>query len=105
MKRTLFFLIAALITASASAYELKRVSVHDPSIVWEPTSSTYYIFGSHRAVAKTTDLMSWSTVNPVVRVGWSMILHSMPSRGRNVEAPAMISQEIFGHLMLSTTKP
>lgn len=66
MKRTLFFLIAALITASASAYELKRVSVHDPSIVWEPTSSTYYIFGSHRAVAKTTDLMSWSTVNPVV---------------------------------------
>ena len=66
MKRTLFFLIVALITASASAYELKRVSVHDPSIVWEPTSSTYYIFGSHRAVAKTTDLMSWSTVNPVV---------------------------------------
>ena len=66
MKRTLFFLITALITASASAYELKRVSVHDPSIVWEPTSSTYYIFGSHRAVAKTTDLMSWSTVNPVV---------------------------------------
>ena len=66
MKRTLFFLIAALITASVSAYELKRVSVHDPSIVWEPTSSTYYIFGSHRAVAKTTDLMSWSTVNPVV---------------------------------------
>lgn len=66
MKRTLFFLIAALITSSASAYELKRVSVHDPSIVWEPTSSTYYIFGSHRAVAKTTDLMSWSTVNPVV---------------------------------------
>ena len=66
MKRTLFFLIAALITASASAYELKRVSVHDPSIVWEPTSSNYYIFGSHRAVAKTTDLMSWSTVNPVV---------------------------------------
>lgn len=66
MKRTLFFLIAALITTSASAYELKRVSVHDPSIVWEPTSSTYYIFGSHRAVAKTTDLMSWSTVNPVV---------------------------------------
>lgn len=66
MKRTLFFLITALITTSASAYELKRVSVHDPSIVWEPTSSTYYIFGSHRAVAKTTDLMSWSTVNPVV---------------------------------------
>ena len=46
----------------ASAYELKRVSVHDPSIVWEPSSQTYYIFGSHRAVAKSTDLMSWTYV-------------------------------------------
>ena len=45
---------------SAMAYTLKRVSVHDPSIVWEPVSQTYYIFGSHRAAAKTTDLMSWT---------------------------------------------
>ena len=45
---------------SAVAYTLTRVSVHDPSIVWEPVSRTYYIFGSHRAAARTTDLMSWS---------------------------------------------
>ena len=45
---------------SAMAYTLKRVSVHDPSIVWEPVSQTYYIFGSHRAAAKTTDLMNWT---------------------------------------------
>ena len=45
---------------SAMAYTLKRVSVHDPSIVWEPVSQTYYIFGSHRAAARTTDLMSWT---------------------------------------------
>jgi len=45
---------------SAMAYSLKRVSVHDPSIVWEPASQTYYIFGSHRAAAKTTDLMNWT---------------------------------------------
>ena len=44
---------------SAVAYTLNHVSVHDPSIVWEPVSQTYYIFGSHRAAAKTTDLMSW----------------------------------------------
>ena len=43
------------------AYSLKRVSVHDPSIVWEPASQTYYIFGSHRASARTTDLMSWNS--------------------------------------------
>jgi len=48
-------------TASSASYSLKRVSVHDPSIVWEPVSQTYYIFGSHRAAAKTTDLMSWTS--------------------------------------------
>ena len=61
MKKLLFCLFSVLLTASASAYDLKRVSVHDPSIVWEPTSQTYYIFGSHRAAAKTSDLMSWTS--------------------------------------------
>ena len=54
-------MMALLISGTSSAYTLKRVSVHDPSIVWEPTSQTYYIFGSHRAAAKTTDLMSWTS--------------------------------------------
>ncbi len=38
---------------------LKRVSVHDPSIVWDQATSTYYIFGSHRAAAKCNNMMSW----------------------------------------------
>ena len=60
MKKYLYLLLSALVPMSAAAYTLKRVSVHDPSIVWEPVSQTYYIFGSHRAAAKTTDLMSWT---------------------------------------------
>ena len=63
MKRILFPLLAVLFSVSASAYELKRVSVHDPSVVLDPLTNTYYIFGSHRAVAKTIDLMSWTYVN------------------------------------------
>ena len=63
MKRILFPLLAVLFSVSASAYELKRVSVHDPSVVLDPSTNTYYIFGSHRAVAKTTDMMSWTYVN------------------------------------------
>ena len=59
MKKCLLYLLAMLPVVT-SAYELKRVSVHDPSIVWEPISQTYYIFGSNRAAAKTTDLMSWT---------------------------------------------
>lgn len=38
---------------------LKRVSVHDPSVVWDPTSNNYYIFGSHRAAARSTNMMTW----------------------------------------------
>ena len=61
IKSLLWCLMALLVCGTSSAYTLKRVSVHDPSIVWEPTSQTYYIFGSHRAAAKTTDLMSWTS--------------------------------------------
>ena len=45
-----------------SAVSLKRVSVHDPSVVWEPVSQTYYIFGSHRDHAKSTDMMNWTKI-------------------------------------------
>lgn len=45
-------------TVSAS-----RVSVHDPSIVVDRQTTgadTYYIFGSHRACARTTDMKNWT---------------------------------------------
>ena len=42
---------------------LSRVSVHDPSVVYDPSSWSYYIFGSHRAVAKSPNMMTWSTVD------------------------------------------
>lgn len=39
--------------------EYSRVSVHDPSVVYD--HGTYYIFGSHMAWAKSTDLTNWET--------------------------------------------
>lgn len=41
-------------------YDFDNASVHDPSIVED--DGTYYVFGSHLAVAKTTDLMNWTMV-------------------------------------------
>lgn len=42
----------------------KRTAVHDPSIVVDsitsPTQTTYYVFGSHMGVSKTTDLRNWT---------------------------------------------
>ena len=60
MRKILLLLLSALLPMCVSAVSLKRVSVHDPSVVWDPASQTYYIFGSHRASAKTTDLMNWT---------------------------------------------
>ena len=37
----------------------ETVSVHDPSIFLDPVSGTYYAFGTHYAVASTTDLINW----------------------------------------------
>ena len=60
MKKILFLMLSALLPMCVSAVNLTRVSVHDPSVVWDPASQTYYIFGSHRASAKTTDMMNWT---------------------------------------------
>jgi len=41
---------------------MNRVSVHDPSIVWEPESETYYLFGTHRGQVKSKDLRNWEYI-------------------------------------------
>ncbi len=63
MKKILFLMLSALLPICVSAVNLTRVSVHDPSVVWDPASQTYYIFGSHRDHAKSTDLMNWTKIS------------------------------------------
>ena len=36
-----------------------RVTVHDPNIVYNHETGEYYIFGSHMAWAKSSDLAKW----------------------------------------------
>src|SRR5688500_1577788 len=47
-----------------TALTFGNASVHDPSIVRD--GSTYYVFGSHLAAAKTTDLMNWTKIADTV---------------------------------------
>ena len=49
----------------------QRVSVHDPSVVWEPSTKRYYIFGSHRACAYTTDMKNWTAFHSPWKAGAS----------------------------------
>ena len=43
--------------------------MHDPSIVYEEATKRYYIFGTHKAGAYTTNLQSWTQANPKWKVG------------------------------------
>lgn len=40
-----------------------NVSIHDPSIVYNPTNQTYYIVGSHMGVARSTNLTNFYNLN------------------------------------------
>lgn len=46
--------------APSSAPTFENASVHDPSVI--KVDETYYVFGSHLAAAKSTDLMKWEQV-------------------------------------------
>ena len=51
------------INAVTSEYvaQKSRVSVHDPSVI-KDKNGMYYIFGSHVAAAKSSDLQSWKSL-------------------------------------------
>ena len=63
MKKTLLLLTWMMAVIQAGAITLTRVSVHDPSVVYEPSSKYYYIFGTHRGLARTMNMMSWSSAS------------------------------------------
>ena len=42
----------------------KGVSIHDPSVVYDHKNKRYYIVGSHKAGAYTTDFQNWTQLNP-----------------------------------------
>lgn len=48
-------------TANASAISYNDIAVHDPSVI--KGDDGYYVFGSHLAAAKSTDLMSWQYIS------------------------------------------
>ena len=65
MKMRIFTALLLLLTGAAlgdnaalPAPKFKEVSVHDPSVI-RTEDGTFYIYGSHMAAAKSTDLMQW----------------------------------------------
>jgi arabinan endo-1,5-alpha-L-arabinosidase len=48
--------------SSSTTSTTTRVSVHDPSIFYDSSTSKYFVFGSHLGQASSSDLRNWSTL-------------------------------------------
>jgi len=68
------FFFSSLDVVEAAATSTTRTSVHDPSIV--KANGSYYIFGSHLAAAKSSNLASWSNVTTNVTTNYASIFAS-----------------------------
>ncbi|MDS0527904.1 RICIN domain-containing protein [Clostridium sp. SHJSY1] len=80
------------VTTSAAALNTSRVSVHDPSIV--KANGKYYLFGSHRADAVSSDLASWKTFSTNINNDYAKIF----SVGGKWAAHGSKSYDITGNL-------
>ncbi|MDA7025187.1 glycoside hydrolase family 43 protein [Bacillus sp. CLL-7-23] len=65
-------LLPSPVFAQIQKPDFHEVSVHDPSVI--KVNNAYYVFGSHLASAKSTDLMKWKQIsssvdqnNPLIR--------------------------------------
>lgn len=82
----------------------KRVSVHDPSII--KADDTYYIFGSHKAWAKSKDLIQWTAFSNNINSNLSSLFGDIweewsktatnPDMNGNMWAPDVIYNENMG---------
>lgn len=85
---------------------IARVTVHDPSVVYDPEADMYYIFGSHMAWAKSKDLISWeaftNNINTDFRtlfadsIEWSSHGSKNYNPSGNMWAPDVIYNEKLG---------
>lgn len=81
-----------------------RVSVHDPSVVYD--NGTYYVFGSHMAWAKSTDLTNWETFSMNINSEYASLFgkewenycktDTNPNLNGNLWAPDVIYNEAMG---------
>ena len=80
MKRLWAGLLALLMLTSGALAEsgemavpkFKDVSVHDPSVI-RAEDGTYYVFGSHMAAAKSTDLIQWKMISRDAGSGCTLV--------------------------------
>ena len=68
----------------------QRISCHDPSVVWEPQTERFYIFGSHLAQAYTSDLQNWKSC----RAPWGALQTDGSIKSDATNAEAFVTHEV-----------
>ena len=86
--------LVEMTTTQAKSYyknvSRKRVTCHDPSVVWNPTTEKFYIFGSHLAQASTADLQNWSTF----RAPWGAVQADGSIKANASNAEAFVTHQV-----------
>ncbi len=83
MRQITTFFLVLLLTVTAACAEgtgeveitlprFQSVSVHDPSVI-QSEDGTFYIFGSHMAAAKSTDLINWTMISRDAQSGCTLV--------------------------------
>lgn len=68
----------------------ENASVHDPSVFYDEASGTYYAFGSHFAVASSTDLVNWRQVAQDGASGQELLYGTTNWRGVLSQSDALV---------------
>ena len=95
-------LTSAQLQNMQKAKSYSNVAVHDPSVVYNPSDTYYYIVGSHIAVAKTKDLVNWSAINTgyehssFLSESYKTVFSSCPTHEVQVKRGSEIVTETLG---------
>lgn len=72
--------------------QASNASVHDPSVFQDPADGTYYVFGSHFAVASSTNLVDWTS--EVADKGWSSLYGAAAYTYNGVQWPYALKDTV-----------
>lgn len=68
----------------------RNASVHDPSVFQDPADGTFYVFGSHFAIASSPDLIAWTQVAMDGAAGQQMLYGTTNWRTVIPESAALV---------------
>jgi arabinan endo-1,5-alpha-L-arabinosidase len=73
-------LTTAQLSSLYAASARKSTSIHDPSVVWEPSTQQFYIYGSHYAGAKTKNFNTYTNISNYYNTTYDQAFKSSPAR-------------------------